>query len=62
MKKMKKWFCSTVTPEDLSMRNVLDECEDIEKDKLYKIEQIVFVNGQYQIFYSRLRYEGEDDE
>ena len=60
MKRKKKWFCATVAPELLSIRNVLDECEDIEKDNLYKIEQIVFVNGRYQIFYSRLSYKDEE--
>ena len=56
---MKHWYCATITPEDFSIRNVLDECEGIEKDG-YKVEQITYVDGQYQIFYSIV--EEDDDE
>ena len=43
---MKKWFCSTVRNVTV---NVLDECEDLERNG-YKVEQIVFVENQYKIF------------
>ena len=55
---MKKWFCSRINQFEDVVVNVLDECEAIEKDG-YKVEQIVYVDGQYQIFYSRNAVEEE---
>lgn len=52
---MKHWYCATKNINEYepgSLRDVCDECEDIEKDG-YKVEQIVYVNGQYEIFYSK---------
>ena len=52
---MKHWYCSTINVNDYepgSLRDVCDECEAIEKDK-YKVEQIVYANGKYRIFYSK---------
>ena len=46
---MKKWFCSRINQFEDTVVNVLDECESIEKDG-YNVEQIVYVDGQYQIF------------
>lgn len=51
---MKHWYCATININEYelgSIRNVCDECEAIEKDG-YKVEQIVYANGQYKIFYT----------
>ena len=55
MSKAKAWFCSRInvnTYEPGYLTSVCDECAAIEKDG-YKVEQIVCVGNQYQIFYSR---------
>ena len=55
MSKSKEWFCAriNINPyEPGSLASVCDECAAIEKDG-YKVEQIVCVDNQYQIFYSK---------
>ena len=52
---MKYWYCTTVNVNEYepdSIRDVCYECEAIEKDG-YKVEHIVYANGQYQIFYTK---------
>lgn len=52
---MKHWYCSRINfdfDQIETMSKVLDECDSIENDG-YKVEQIVYANGQYQIFYSK---------
>ena len=52
---MKEWFCSSIRADDESMRGVLDELNDIEADTRakYTVQQIVYVNGCYKIFYTK---------
>lgn len=54
---MKNWFCTILKYHD-SVTNVLNECESLQSYG-YKVEQIVYADGQYQIFYSREYEEGE---
>lgn len=52
---MKQWYCDTIRINEYesgSLRDVCDECEAIEKDG-YKVEQILYVNGRYEIFYTK---------
>lgn len=52
---MKHWYCATKNINEYepgSIRDVCDECEAIEKDG-YKVEQIVYANGRYKIFYTK---------
>ena len=51
---MKEWFCSRINYLSGAISEVLEECESLEKDG-YKIEQIVYAENQYQIFYSHTK-------
>lgn len=59
---MKKWYCSTISVNKYElayMTPVLEECMGIEKDG-YKVEQIVYEDGQYQIFYSIVEEDADE--
>ena len=46
---MRKWFVSRVN----SVYELQEELNSFEGDKEYKVQQVLYVDGQYQILYTR---------
>lgn len=46
---MREWFVSRVN----SVHELQEELNSFEGDKEYKVQQVLYVDGQYQILYTR---------
>jgi len=56
---MREWFISRIATSKYASREeslstkLLEELNEIEADPNYTVQQVLYVDGQYQIFYTK---------